>query len=244
MNLVIDIGNTFMKVFLFEGKKINFSQKIKSKQKNKIFSMLNLEEKIENTIISSVIELDRGFYGQLKSICNNLVILDEFTSLPIVNKYESAATLGKDRIAAAVGAYTIFPETNVLAIDAGTALTFEFVSDKGAYLGGNISPGLSMRFKSLNHYTNKLPLITKNENFPLLGKNTEEAIVAGVQNGIIFEIDRYVEELEKEFSDLKVILTGGDSFFFEHKLKSPIFAELFLTAIGLNTILEYNVKNI
>ncbi len=234
MNLVIDIGNTFMKVFLFEGKKINFSQKIKSKQKNKIFSMLNLEEKIENTIISSVIELDSGFYGQLKSICNNLVILDEFTSLPIVNKYESAATLGKDRIAAAVGAY----------IDAGTALTFEFVSDKGAYLGGNISPGLSMRFKSLNHYTNKLPLITKNENFPLLGKNTEEAIVAGVQNGIIFEIDRYVEELEKEFSDLKVILTGGDSFFFEHKLKSPIFAELFLTAIGLNTILEYNVKNI
>ncbi len=243
MNLIIDIGNTFTKVFLFEGKKINFSQQIKTSQKDKIFSIIDPKEPIKNAIISSVIELDSRFYEQLRNLAGNLVVLDEFTVLPIVNKYESAASLGKDRIAAAVGAYTIFPETNVLAIDAGTALTFEFISDKGAYLGGNISPGLSMRFKALNYYTGKLPLVDKNNDFPLLGKNTEEAIIAGVQNGIIFEIDNYVKELKSKYSDLKVILTGGDSFFFAHKLKSPIFAELFLTAIGLNTILKYNVKN-
>jgi len=244
MNLIIDIGNTFMKVNLFEGKKINFSQKIKSEQIHKLFSLFDKGVVIEAAIISSVIELDEHFYQKLRSITKKLVVLDAFTPLPLTNEYESIGTLGKDRIAAAVGAYTIFPETNVLAIDAGTALTFEFISDKGAYLGGKISPGMTMRFKALNYFTSKLPLINKKDTFPLLGKNTEEAIVAGVQNGIIFEIDNYISELKSKYSDLKVILTGGDSFFFAHKLKSAIFAELFLTAIGLNTILEYNAKNI
>lgn len=244
MNLIIDIGNTLTKVFLFDGKKINFSQQIESSHKMKIFDILNQNLPFNNAIISSVVELNSDFYDKLKDLSKQLVVLNEHTKLPIINKYETGATLGKDRIAAAVGAYTIFPENNVLAIDAGTALTIDFISDKGEYLGGNISPGLSMRFKALNYYTNKLPLVGKREQFPLLGVNTDEAIVAGVQNGIIFEIDNYIKELKSKYGDLKVILTGGDSFFFAHKLKSPIFAEPFLTAIGLNRILEYNVKQI
>ncbi|MEN8121098.1 MAG: type III pantothenate kinase [Bacteroidota bacterium] len=244
MNLIVDIGNTLVKVFFFEGKKIGFSQQIESAQKLKIFDILNCNHEVDKTIISSVVELDNGFYDKLKSYSRQLVILDEYTKLPITNEYKTKDTLGKDRIAAAVGAYTIFPETNVIAIDAGTALTIDFISDKGEYIGGNISPGLSMRFSALNNYTSKLPLLGKNDQFPLLGKNTNEAIVAGVQNGIIFEIDNYISEFLSKYSDLKVILTGGDSFFFAHKLKSRIFAEPFLTAIGLNRILEYNVKQI
>ena len=244
MNLIIDIGNTFTKINLFENKQMSFSHKIKTDRYNELFSIINDEENIKNTIISSVIKLDNSFIENLRKVCDDLIILDEFTNIPLINRYESVASLGKDRIAAAVGAYTIFPKTNVLAIDAGTALTFEFISEKTEYLGGNISPGLSMRFKALNYFTNKLPLIEKKENFPFLAKNTEDAIVSGVQNGIIFEIDNYIKELRCKYPDLKVILTGGDSFFFAHKLKSPIFAELFLTAIGLNTILEYNVKDI
>lgn len=244
MNLIVDIGNTLVKVFFFEGKKMSFSQQIESAKRLKIFDILNQGHNIDKTIISSVVELNNGFYDKLKGFSRQLVILDENTKLPITNKYETRETLGKDRIAAAVGAYTIFPETNVIAIDAGTALTIDFISEKGEYLGGNISPGLSMRFKALNNYTSKLPLLGKNDQFPLIGKNTNEAIVAGVQNGIIFEIDNYISEFKSKYSDLKVILTGGDSFFFAHKLKNPIFAEPFLTAIGLNRILEYNVKQI
>ncbi len=242
MNLIIDIGNTLIKVFLFEGKKLCFSQQIESSRKLKIFDLFDKNFAADKIIVSSVIELSEDFYNKLKTLSTQLFVLDEHSQLPIINKYETGATLGKDRVAAAVGAYTIFPENNVLAIDAGTALTIDFISDKREYLGGNISPGLSMRFKALNYYTNKLPLISKNDKFPLLGNSTEQAIVAGVQNGMIFEIDNYIKELSSKYGDLKVILTGGDSFFFEHKLKSRIFAKPFLTAIGLNRILEYNVK--
>jgi len=244
MNLIIDIGNTLVKVFFFEKSKISFSQQIESSKKDKLFNILNQAETIEKAIISSVVTLNKGFYDRLKKNSKHLIILDEKIKLPIINKYETETTLGKDRIAAAVGANTIFPNTNVLTIDAGTALTIEFISENGEYIGGNISPGLSMRFKALNYYTSKLPLVGENEQFPLLGKNTNEAIIAGVQNGIIFEIDNYISEFKGKYDDLKVILTGGDSFFFAHKLKNTIFAEPFLTAIGLNRILEYNVKQI
>ena len=244
MNLIIDIGNTLLKVFLFEGKEMSFSQQIKTSEKQKLFDVLHQADIIENGIISSVVELEKSFFNQINRYCKRLIVLEEHTSLPIINEYETISTLGKDRIAAAVGAYTIFPETNVLVIDAGTALTIDFITQTGQYAGGNISPGLAMRFKALNYYTSKLPLLSKANDFPLLGKNTNQAIVAGVQNGIIFEIDHYINELKDKYEDLKVILTGGDSFFFAHKLKNPIFAEPFLTAIGLNRILRYNVEQI
>ena len=242
MNLIIDIGNTMLKVFLFEGKEINFTRQIETSQKQKVFDVLHQTDIIENGIVSSVVELEKGFLNQINTFCKRLVFLDEHTKLPLINEYETESTLGKDRIAAVVGAYTVFPETSVLVIDAGTALTFEFITQTGRYLGGNISPGLSMRFKALNHYTSKLPLLESANDFPLLGRNTNQAIIAGVQNGIIFEIDNYINELKGKYNDLKVILTGGDSFFFAHKLKNTIFAEPFLTAIGLNRILQYNVE--
>jgi len=205
-----------LKVFLFEGKEISFTRQIETSQKQKVFDVLHQTDIIENGIVSSVVELEKGFLNQINTFCKRLVVLDEHTKLPLINEYETGSTLGKDRIAAVVGASTVFPETSVLVIDAGTALTFEFITQTGRYLGGNISPGLFMRFKALNHYTSKLPLLESANDFPLLGRNTNQAIIAGVQNGIIFEIDS--------------------------KLKNPIFAEPFLTAIGLNRILQYNVE--
>jgi len=189
MNLIIDIGNTLLKVFLFDGKEISFSRQIETSQKQKVFDVLHQANFIENGIISSVVELEKGFYNQINTFCKRLVVLDENTNLPLINEYETGSTLGKDRIAAAVGAFTVFPKINILVIDAGTALTFDFITQTGRYTGGNISPGLSMRFKALNHYTSKLPLLGSTDVFPLLGKNTDQAIVAGVQNGLIFEID-------------------------------------------------------
>jgi type III pantothenate kinase len=244
LNLIIDIGNTFIKVFLFEKRKISFSQKISSSDIFKIFDLINDFRKTEYTIVSSVVKLPEEFNQKARKYIQKIIYLNENTKLPIINNYKSKTSLGKDRIAAAVGANTIFPDTNVLVIDAGTALTIDFISEHNEYQGGNISPGIQMRFKALETFTSKLPLLDKSEEFYLTADNTNDAIISGVQNGIIFEMDAYINEYKKKYTDLKVILTGGDSFFFEYKLKNRIFAKPFLTAVGLNRILEYNAKQI
>ena len=136
----------------------------------------------------------------------------------------------------------MFPSTNNLIFDFGTAITIDFINANNQYLGGNISPGLNTRFKALHHYTGKLPLIEKNEHFEMTGKTTEEAIISGVQKGIVYEIEGYIREMQSSFANLNVIFTGGDAFFFEKKVKNSIFVEPMLVFFGLNRILEYNAK--
>ncbi|MGL4492132.1 MAG: type III pantothenate kinase, partial [Tannerellaceae bacterium] len=156
--------------------------------------------------------------------------------------YKTPNTLGRDRLAAVVGAHSIKPGHNLLVIDAGTAITYEFLNAEGCYMGGNISPGMKTRFKALNYYTQKLPLLNEDGDTPDLGDSTETAIRSGVVNGVVFEIDGYINSLRSKYSDLFVFLTGGHSFYFERRLKNSIFADINLVLIGLNTILDYNVE--
>jgi type III pantothenate kinase len=162
------------------------------------------------------------------------------TPLPIENRYLTKETLGKDRIAAVVGAYDLYPNQNLLVIDAGTAITYDFINEKGQYLGGNISPGIEMRFKALNYYTGKLPRVQPKEWNKLYGSTTEEAILGGVLNGVVFEVDKTIESFKEFYKNLKVIITGGDAEFFDNKLKNSFFVNFNLLALGLNRILEYN----
>ena len=191
-------------------------------------------------LICKMPEKNIELINYLESTFDFFIDLNEYTNIPIKNLYDSKSTLGKDRLAAVIGANNFYPKSNVLVIDMGTAITFDFINKKDQYLGGSISPGLEMRFSALNHFTGKLPLLKKNEKFSLIGSNTESAIISGVQNGIIFEIDSYINNIKKEYEDLKTILTGGDAIFFDKKLKNTIFVDLNLNFIGLNTILEYN----
>ena len=131
---------------------------------------------------------------------------------------------------------------NLLVIDAGTALTYEFIDADGCYWGGNISPGIYTRFKALNACCDKLPLIERNGDTPDFGYNTETAIRAGVIKGMEFEITGYIQLMQKKYPDLFVFLTGGDKFSFDTNLKSIIFADRFLVLKGLNRILSYNDK--
>jgi type III pantothenate kinase len=242
MNLVVDIGNSYIKIFVFDTNKLIQFQKIKS---NEIIQNLEVIKNIPNlkrAIISSVGDISNELITILKNNSLDFIILDHHTPIPVKNLYKTPETLGKDRLAAIVGAYNIYKHQNVLAIDAGTAIKFDLINTEAEYFGGNISPGLEMRFRALNYFTKKLPLLGKKENIPFIGTSTEEAIIAGVQNGLVFEIDAYINKLREDFVDLKVILTGGDTFFFEHKLKNTIFAEPNLVAIGLNYILQYNVE--
>jgi type III pantothenate kinase len=242
MNLTIDIGNTRSKIAIFKQNEI-----IKTITENELsVSVLNeifsKNQEIKSTILSSVRDVDPEIIDFLKKKSECFIDLNQDTSIPIENLYQTKSTLGKDRLAAIIGANNIFPNTSVLVIDMGTAITFDFINNKNQYLGGTISPGLEMRFKALNQFTGKLPLLNKKEDYHIIAKTTEDAIISGVQNGIIFETDSYINKLKEKYEDLKVILTGGDAIFFDKKLKNAIFVNLNLNFIGLNKILEYNIK--
>ena len=124
--------------------------------------------------------------------------------------------------------------------DAGSAITFDFINEKGIYEGGNISPGMQMRFKSLNTFTGKLPLVSHKESNILFGDTTETAIRSGVQNGIIYEIDHTINLFKEFYNNLKVIITGGDAEFFDKKLKNSFFVHFNLISLGLNRVLQHN----
>ena len=241
MNLTIDQGNTFTKIGIFD--KEDFIDEILMEEKEVERKIIELFAKypIKNSILSSVVDVSDIEVKLLKLKSKRFIELSENTPLPIKNLYKTPATLGKDRIAAAVAVNYLEPKANNLAIDAGTCITYDFVSSQGEYLGGNISPGVDMRLKALNVFTKKLPLIEFDENYELLGNDTKTAILSGIVNGICFEMDGYIDTLKEKYSDLSVFLTGGNTFFFAKTLKNHIFAIPNLVLIGLNRILNYNV---
>ena len=195
---------------------------------------------LKNVILSSVKAPSPEVIKTLQNKCEIFIELDAHTPLPIENRYSTKNTLGKDRIAAAVGAFDLFPGKNLLVIDAGTALTYDIVNQSGQYLGGNISPGLDMRFMALHQFTGELPLVKQGQIDKFYGTSTEEAIRGGVQNGIIFEVDSTINAFKDYYTNLQVIITGGNADFFDKKLKNSFFVHLNLIALGLNRILEYN----
>ena len=195
---------------------------------------------LKSLIISTVKDYSPELKNVFQEKFERVIELDENTPLPIENCYKTKDTLGKDRIAAIVGAHDLYPKTNLLVIDAGTAITYDVINDKGQYLGGNISPGIKMRFKALHQFTGKLPKVQQQDFNKLYGTTTEEAIRAGVQHGVVFEVDKAIDTFKDFYGNLKVIITGGDADFFDKKLKNSFFVHFNLTALGLNRILEYN----
>lgn len=242
VNLIIEQGNTSSKVAVYNGKRMEASFVFK-KFDVEVISGIFKKYPLTKGIFSTVIDKDDELVAYLETNLRNFVFLDETVPLPITVQYKTPKTLGRDRLAAAVGANYLQPGKDLLVIDAGTAITYELVDASGAYLGGNISPGMTTRFKALNQFTKKLPLVVEQEEIPLVGTDTETAIQAGVVNGIVCEMDGYIEKLRLKYPNLLVFLTGGHSFYFERRLKNSIFADINLVLTGLNRILEYNVED-
>lgn len=240
-NLVFDIGNTLAKYAVFEDDEILFVDNIDVLD-SKVCEDIIKDNDIEAVIFSAVGKLDTAVVKHAKTLLSNVILADSNTNLPCINLYETKETLGFDRIAACIGAACVCPNKNLLVIDAGSAITFDVMTAEKEYLGGLISPGLSMRYRALEHFTAKLPLCKISEETPLIGKTTIDSIVGGVQNGVISELDAYICKINAKYPDVHVFLTGGDAFFFDKKLKNGIFVNQKLLFYGLNRILKYNAE--
>lgn len=237
-NLVIDIGNTFIKVGEFEQSQLVNTWQLESMDTLKTF--LNTKPK-SNLMFCSVSKDLESFVGELTHKKKN--ILTHSTPIPFENHYKSKQTLGLDRIAVMAGAEQLFDGRNCLVIDMGTCITYDLLDVSKCYYGGVISPGLNMRFQSMHQFTEKLPLITSFDMTSLVGDTTTSAMISGVVNGISAEIDGIIDQYRSKWADLQVIVCGGDGKCFESKIKEHIFAAPNLVLIGLNRILEYNEKN-
>ncbi|GAA4814481.1 type III pantothenate kinase [Litoribaculum gwangyangense] len=240
MNLIIDIGNSLAKIALFKDGKLKRKEIVGIQD---IFDFVtdikNKYPSIKNAIISSVGKLKKSDFVKLNDLFYLLVLGSE-THLPFNNLYDTPKTLGVDRMALVSASVYKFPKNNVLIIDAGTCVTYDFITSNNDYIGGAISPGLQMRYKSLHAFTANLPLLEAEKPNHIIGKSTKGSIHSGVVFGILNEIDGVIDTYKLKYPDLTVILTGGDAIFLSKQLKSSIFALPNFLLEGLNYILQYN----
>lgn len=237
--LVLDFGNTLKKVAVFQGDNLLELHASSSDVVSIIEVFMQKYPQMKNAILSTVVHIDLHLLHYLKTNFQFL-LFDHETKIPIKNAYKTPVTLGKDRIAAAIGAFKSFPNRNVLIIDAGSSITYEILTQDAEYIGGAISLGIQLRAKALNHFTDQLPLVEPRLQVKLVGNDTESCLQSGIVNGAIAELSAMIQAYENQFSDLKIILTGGDAIYFEKSLKYNIFASENLVLEGLNYILDYN----
>lgn len=243
MNLTIDIGNTFVKAALFSKGAIIESRAATINELDPFIENTLYDFPVKHIILSSVINHTDQLIANLASNYK-FIYLDHYTRLPFVNNYSTPETLGKDRLAAVAGASAVFPDKNVLVIDAGTCIKYDFINAQKEYFGGAISPGITMRYKALNHFTQKLPLLSPLSEMPeLTGDTTAASIHSGVQIGVLGEVKENIHLYMEKFKNISVILTGGDMKYFKPVMsgKNNIFADSLLIHKGLNHILAYNV---
>ncbi len=240
MNLVIDAGNTSIKIGVFQGDTLLIKEKFnKEFFEKKIKEIKNNYPLITRTIVSSVAHLDNRNLDCIKKSFE-IIELDFKTKMPFKNLYATPKTLGVDRLALTANAVCKYPGGNVLIIDAGTCITYDFKNNKEEYFGGAIAPGIQLRYKSLHQFTANLPLLTIKEPEDYIGKTTKEAMHSGVIYGVLHEIDGVISYYCNTYSDLTVILTGGDAHFLSKRLKNSIFAAPNFLLEGLNYILAFN----
>ena len=240
MNLIIDIGNTSTKLAVFQRDKVLIAKTVEG---------FSLVIEVEN-LLKQFTEIKRGFVSsvgflsedELKTLEKRLpmTVLNSTLKLPFKIHYKTPNSLGADRLALMAAAATQYSGKNVLVIDAGSCITYDFIDSKKNYLGGAIAPGIQMRYKSLGDFTSSLPTLQKIVPKNSIGNSTDDSIHSGVINGVLYEIEGTVNEYQNKYSDLTVILTGGDADFLCKQLKISIFANSDFLLEGLNFLLEYN----
>ncbi|TRZ43259.1 type III pantothenate kinase [Robertkochia solimangrovi] len=242
MNLVIDVGNTFIKLAVFEGKRLVEVMRVDREELLK--ALKNIFEKfpeIRDALVSSVGKLSGAELKAIAVFCPFQELTPK-SKVPFINRYGTPETLGMDRVALITAAYYNYKLQNCLVIDAGTCITYDFINKETEYLGGAISPGVRMRFKAMHEFTHKLPMIEDHNFNNIIGDSTKSSMISGVVHGTVKEIEGFIADYKVIYKDLTVILTGGDSHFLSKRLKSTIFAHSNFLLEGLNYILELNKR--
>lgn len=240
MNLIVDIGNSFIKVAVVEHDDIVWSHRYQSLEQFAGCDVMKLYPSLERAVVASTAMPTAEVATLLRKWGLWVLEMTSQTPVPIGNAYLSPQTLGVDRLAAAVGAVSLVGE-NCLIVDFGSAITIDLV-EGGVFRGGNISPGVAMRFRALHDYTQRLPVCEPTDDILALGRTTSEAIVQGVMQGITNEIEGYISYFYAKNVKLSLIFTGGDAKRFVKRIKNAIFAKYDLVICGLNRILEYNAR--
>jgi len=241
--LALDIGNTAVKAGCFAGSQLG--EMAAGLDRAATLALVQRWQP-QHLIVSSVVRGAAVEVAELQELVSGRVLLFEpgATVIPLRNAYATPHTLGADRLAAAVGAAGLRPGRDTLIIDAGTALKMDLVTGDGTYHGGSIAPGLQLRLKALHHFTGRLPLLelpAADATIPLTGDSTSGAMLSGVVNGAVAEVNGFVAEYQRRFPGLGVVLTGGDAAFLATRLPARIFVVPELVLLGLNRILAYNV---
>lgn len=241
MNLVLDFGNTRIKMACFEGPRLLKEKAFENAAE--LLASSHLHEKFEYGLLSSVTQ-DHHKVVEVLSPKLKVKVFNAQTPIPLKNAYKTPETLGSDRILSSIASFTIFPNQNVLTIDAGTCIKYNFVNQNNEFLGGAISPGIPMRLKAMHNFTSALPLIEPESGFEQWpGNDTRTSMLSGAQLGAAFEVDETINRYKSRYPDLKVVLTGGDSHYLSGQLKNPFFANPNSLLLGLNTVLLYNLEN-
>ncbi len=239
MKLIIDIGNTVVKMVAFRGDEPVDEIRAES---GELAGLCDFVKKYDfrRGIVGTVRNLLDSEEEALSRLPFPLLRLSPDTPVPITNRYRTPQTLGSDRLAAVIGASSLKPGHDLLIIDAGTCITYEVIDARGNYWGGNIAPGMQMRLRALHEFTGRLPLVEAEGDVPGMGYSTETAIRSGVLRGMKYEIEGYIKSMRSKFPHLLVFLTGGDRINFDTNIKNIIFTDRYIVPRGLNKILDFN----
>lgn len=243
VNLIVDIGNSFAKVAFFDKGEILKWLRMDVDHVEQFVKCDKLVGSCRQCIVSATVDLPLSLIETIDALEMRVVYLGAKTPLPFVNDYRTPHSLGTDRMAAVAGAMKLLPQENVLVIDVGSCVTYDIVTREGHYIGGNIAPGMFMRFCSMHEHTARLPLVEADGEMLPVGTDTETAMRAGVLKGVEYEIEGYIAYLKRELGPVRVILTGGDSDYFKDMLAEKVVHDTHLVLRGLDFILQYNEDN-
>jgi len=233
-----DFGNTRKKCAVFDNATIKEIITIENDSTETIQSLIE-QYNPSKSILSSVIDHNVAIEELLTSK-TKFHKLSHLSKIPVTSPVGKPETIGTDRLALSVAAIHLYPQKNNLVIGLGTCITYNFINKFHEFMGGGISPGMEMRLKALNYYTAKLPLVTADDNVPLIGYDTNTNILSGVVIGMAKEIDGFIDAYIEKYGNFNVLLTGGDIVYLASHIKSKIFADPDLIFKGLYAISETN----
>jgi type III pantothenate kinase len=243
MILAIDVGNTRIKAAVFEDDAVLESFVFsKTELEKNIQNILKKYRKVTHLVVSSVSDIEKQSFSEFENVVD-IHFVSHNDPFPFVNRYKTPKTLGVDRMVLAAGAALQFPNQSRLVIDAGTCVTYDFIDESNNYLGGAISPGLQLRYTALHNFTAKLPLLELENPEYFIGKSTSESLHSGVVNGLVYEMDGFIDEYKVLHPNFIIILTGGDAVFLAKRLKNTIFANSNFLLESLNQIFQYKTEN-